>query len=692
MEPAEVDALLAAEHAEQRRQAVLAMVKLDPSEVVPRLLRALGDSDWRVREEAQRIGANLAIDEALLSALIGAVAQPDNVGLRNAALALLGALGERASSALLDAFKAAEPTARKFVVEAIAGTGDRRAVPLLSDVAVASDLNDAAGAIEALGRIGGAEAEAALRRVLGSQEVYLRMAALQALDRMRVTLPWEQLEPLLSERLVFRVALSALGRTGHVAAVAPLLSALAESSSRLAAMAAGALCELAASEQGAEAVARGMLGLGQDARSRLRELALEGEGEAARAAVELLCRARDPEVLPAVVECACRNELADGAEAAIRAWGYDAARALLSLYQTDVDAPRAPATLELGSDLAASLSSGAVTAAFGGQPGGDFVVELRGALRAAMQSRQSELMAAATRAMAQWAEPGDAGRLVALAGSSHAEVCEAARLALTALVERDSEAVGRALLGVNLEGPSGQMLVELIARTGGEAAFDRLRTALLAPDPATRSAAIRALSRLHGLKVGEAIAMALTDESSEVQLVAAEALGGLLQRGEGSELLLQSLLVALDGPAPQVQEAAARALRWAEAGSEVDDALSHWAQAGGAELRVIAIDALVARASPLLGAALERALQDGEPKVVKKALNTYAVQGPSDPSTLIAALEHPLSEIRRVAIDLLLRRGDDRALAALFAHRERESDDVLRQKLGDALAELGRGH
>ena len=70
------------------------------------------------------------------------------------------------------------------------------------------------------------------------------MAALDALNRREVAIPWEELEPLLQERLLRRVALSALGRTGRVEALGPLFAALEESTLHVVAAASVALARL----------------------------------------------------------------------------------------------------------------------------------------------------------------------------------------------------------------------------------------------------------------------------------------------------------------------------------------------------------------------------------------------------------------------------------------------------------------
>ena len=95
MDLAEIARALDAADAEQRRRAVLAHGRPGKEpEVGALLVRALGDRDFRVREEAIWHRPRAVRTARIMPALLAAAAQrSDNVGLRNAALALLKALG-----------------------------------------------------------------------------------------------------------------------------------------------------------------------------------------------------------------------------------------------------------------------------------------------------------------------------------------------------------------------------------------------------------------------------------------------------------------------------------------------------------------------------------------------------------------------------------------------------------------------
>lgn len=670
----ELERALGAEHAEERRQAVIAIGEYPDKGAGPLLLRALGDAEWRVREEAVRVGADVAERWELIGELVAAVGQGENVGLRNAALDLLGQLGEAAVGALVASLGTVAETARKFVIEALAHSG----VPSVVDTLVAeldgAGPNEIASAIDALGAIGGEAAERALLAQLASGESYVRMAAIDALNRLGAVVPWDSLDPLLDDRLVFRVALEAMGRCDDARALSPLMRALEDRSPRVVATAASALGRLAASPLRAE-VQRVLEVAAGAQRTRLAELSQRSGSDAGRAAVELLTLARDPAALRPMLELAQQRALGRGVVSAMCAWGWDAVDRLLEIYR-DERARRGAAALEVAGELARSL------------PDRDAVLVggLREALRRELQGIEPDLLAAAVRGMGSWAEASDARRLVALASSEHEDVREGSRLALESLAERELAAVADALVGVNPDGTGGAQLAGLIARVSEADAPARLHAALLASEPETRCAAIRGLAAHGGPKSAELLALSLTDESADVQVAAADALGQVLAREHAPDGA-SALSAALDAEGAAVQAAAARAL--AAAGvADASPALVRVAREGAAAARVAAIEALCALVPDDLASVLERALTDEEPDVVKQALRGLNAQAAAGaPRALREALEHAAWDVRATAAELLGEQADAASRDALRARLDREADRFVREAIGRALGE-----
>jgi HEAT repeat protein len=166
MSVADIQVALESVDVEVRRDAVLAAGALRDAGLAGLLLRALGDADWRVREEAIRVVCDIAIEFDLVRSLIEGLCQGNNVGLRNASREVLRRLGGGAARSLVSALTEVEPNDRKFIVEALACGGTDEAIDTLIESAHGDDPVIAVAAMDALAQLGGTRVEAALREML----------------------------------------------------------------------------------------------------------------------------------------------------------------------------------------------------------------------------------------------------------------------------------------------------------------------------------------------------------------------------------------------------------------------------------------------------------------------------------------------------------------------------------------------
>lgn len=667
---------------EARRRTVMALENSGAEEAGELVLVALGDEDWRVRKEAVRVASALAERMSLVSDLVAAITQGENVGLRNAALEVLGHLGTTASPHLRKALDRVASHGRKFVVEALGDTGDPAVVPDLEKAAVDLDPNVAAAAIDALARIGGPEADRALRARLAAPDPFQRMAALDGLDRIGAVVPWEQLEPLLEDRLVRRVALRVLGRTGRLEAIAPLFEAMLEPSAHVVASAAIALCRLCASSpEVADEVARRALDLGDEPRSVLRDLVLHGDAEERPAAATVSLLARDAASLASVVSLAADGAMPREAMEAARRWGTGAVGPLLSARSSLVGMASAIA-LELAADLAAGPL---VT---GRSPDPSLASDVRRALRSGLSDPDPRVRLAAVRGLTWWAEDGDAPRLVALAGEGDEDLARAAGDVLARLAGRAERAVRDSLAPVPLEGTGGAALTSVVGKLGGGDAMERLQAALSADDAATRRAAVEALASVGGERAAEHVALALTDENVDVQTAAARALGSI-RAADGRHVGTGHLLLALESESPAVRAAAARALGEAGEGRAVE-LLRELVREGAPGVAVAAMEGLRALKDPTFGDLLVEALGHGDPEVVKQAL--LAIQETDSEraaARLAVGLSHSAWDVRAMAAKLLGRVKGEDARRALEERLQVETDDLVRASIESALRGTG---
>src|SRR5262249_29372217 len=140
--------------AEERRQATAQLGRLPLDRVLPLLIRALGDEDWRVRKEATIAARVFAGEHALHAALIEVLAGGDNVGLRNAAVEVLAAAGHAATAALAQALPTLDADGRKLVVETLGRGRDPASIVTFEAALADADDNVRQGAVEAIAGLG----------------------------------------------------------------------------------------------------------------------------------------------------------------------------------------------------------------------------------------------------------------------------------------------------------------------------------------------------------------------------------------------------------------------------------------------------------------------------------------------------------------------------------------------------------
>ncbi len=677
MKPDSLQSALYDDDVEVRREAVMAIGSSRAEGLGPQLLVALGDSEWRVRKEAALVAREHAVRLGILPDLVEAICQGENVGLRNAALEVLEELGPEAADVLLEALPKVPDHNRRFVIEALACGGDERVVATLAEAVDGSDSMVAVAAMEALAAIGGTHVDSVLRSQLKSSDSFRRMAALDGLNRIGAVVAWEELSPLLTDRLVRRVALGAMGRCGRREAVAPLVQALSERSAHVLSTAVVALAQLTAGpDDAAREVVAQVAGLDEGVLGRLRAVLHEGVLEARRAAAQILSLAQDRAALPGVVALTSYESLPLATLNALRTWGPDALRGLIELAESP-SAISCGRALELASELATDPSIADPV----------LIGELRRVLRTAISHGEPGVVRAAVRCMEHWGEAYDAVALVRAAQADGPEVAQACGLALVELARRARPAVEQAVYGIELDGPAGAPLATLVAELGGPNAFSRLQAGLSSQDADTRKAVVTGLAKLGGAKAAELVAFCLADESVDVQMTAARALGKLRDEA-GRPVGIDSLFLALHSESPGVQAATVRAL--GDAGDErAIEPLRSLARTGGQGVVPAAIEALRRLGDSALDELLVEALSSDDEEVVKQALVAIFEGRARDAlEHLNTGLKHPAWDVRQLAADLLGELGDKRAVASLRAQLEVEQDELVAGTITGALARL----
>jgi HEAT repeat protein len=665
---------------EARRVAVQQIAKVRGSDAAELLLRALGDEDWRVRKEAAVVTPTIERRDEVVATLVAALEETVNIGLRNAAVEALVAIGPDAVAATVAALPRLDADARKLAIEVLGGVADLRCTVALSHALDDEDVNVRVAAAEALrnAALAGEEsrelATRSLVQALSTRGTFLKIAALESLARLEARLPWRIFEPHAADPLLRRYAIAAACGSREPDAVCALAFATGDPSPTIAREAIVALGELVAAgpldtlllDVAREAFRQTPVGC-----ANTRRAALDEEDPAARSgALALLGLAREPDDVALLVD-ALGEDLAERADLALRLFGPGAVAPLLAAVRDARPSVRAAA---LG--LAASLE-------------GDQSPEVQDALRTAIDDASPDVVASALETLGPIGDANDLLRIAAIVDNPNERIAAAATNAVWALAARHVD-TARALLRSPDAGPDKLALacVLLGAIASTQALRDEdvrmLERALAHDRPQVRRAAIDALAQ-GGDPAADAVVFALADEDHDVQLAAIRALGRL---GRAEPLVG----VLANTRNPVLAAAVLRALGDADPARAIEAASPLVRHADGA-VACAAVEAIGRLATAHLPASVATACEDGlffaldhkDADVVKLALSLVGSRpGARALARLGLCLDHASWEVRRLAAELLGQESGAGAQALLRARYEREKDPTVRDAIAVA--------
>ena len=699
-----VRAQLADAEPEVRRRATQAIPSLPAPDASELLVTALGDEDWRVRKEAAAIAAKIEPRTSVVFAVARALAEHENIGLRNAAVEALIQIGPDAVPGAIDALGRLDADGRKLAIEVLAGAPTLAGMRTIARSLQDPDVNVVVACAEALGKadLAGEEARElateALSKLLERDDAAVRVAALASLRALEATVSWSRLEPLVGEPLLRRSAISAAAGSVTARALVSMVEAVAEphaTLSRDALVALGRSFEESWDEPEPLEVAVKMLRASPAAHARVRALAAAtDDAEARGAAILALGLIRDPDDVALIADALGDDAIADRAEAALQLFGPDALGPLIAAGKTAAPSLRG-ATISM-------LPALGVPAA-----------EPLAAVREAALDPSPEVVVPALKSLAIVGQAVDLVPTARHVRSRDARVSAAAEGALLAIAQREA-AAARAMVGSLNEDEDALamcIVLEALARVRAVADGDvtRLEGALTHREAGVRRAAIDALAAIGGWAppatqksasgtpisstisspplsikpkgnveaawahdAARAVTVALADEEAVVALAAIRALGRLGRSEQLASLAattkdpmrLGTVLRALRDADPERAYAAARPLLRSPEPS----------------IAAGAIAALEGRVEALLGAT-----DHPDHEVVKLALGEIAKIGDERAiAALAAALEHASESVRKHAAELLGQSGEGEALLRARLDRERSAD--VRRAIMEALA------
>ncbi|MGC4065547.1 MAG: HEAT repeat domain-containing protein [Polyangiaceae bacterium] len=571
-----------------------------------------------------------------------------------------------------------DPDGRKLAAEALGRTGHFAAIEPLSCLLNNPDPNVRVAAIEAIGCVGSTQVEQVeplLVAALEREDVLERLAALEAINELRIVLPWSKLEPAVPVEVLERAALTAAARSGAPEAGAPLVHALIDCSSLAEVWPVLVLSDFVSSSLEALESARTHLArVPADVRAFLYQLAEAEEFELRCAALQVVGAIGDEDASRRLLDVAEREEASGVADHLLGA--------LANL---------SPQVIE------ERLFAGSIS---------QRTLLLRTLSRYPNLLRQSLVMDAAAVALSSDDERLTQVALEVLEVTSD-ERCLRLLVgkmgALPPLLRRTSVVVLQemALRHVELsraiasqqkrdggDALAAAVLIGALAAGGygtSEGDCDFLTRCLTHDSAFVRCAAIDALADIGDAGSADALAFSLADEELEVRLAAVRALGCLRDERGAASVVERLIELSRRTDDRELLVAAVKALGDA-ADPRALSVLRPIAKSGEPAASVAAVEAIGQIQDPRRIDALIDGLAHSDVEVVKATMGVLA--GETDvrvDAHLGACLDHESWEVRRLAADLLGRRGGDVAEGLLRAKRSAEREPLVNDAIERAL-------
>ena len=653
-----------------RRQAVYGMSLRPQGTPLAQILNALSDTDWRVRREAISLAAQTREKDALTDALLARVVETDNIGLRNAAIEVLGMVAQGKALKFANACERAGEGARKFLVEAMGKTRDPQMIDHLESLIRGNDANVAAAAVEALVCIGGTRAERLLAERLSTPHLFLRVSIVEGLTRLGTRVPWVDLRPAVEDVIVRRISAELLGRTGDPQALEFLLELATDASPQTSSAALRAIAKLAvdAAAHRTELVER--LSASNDSfRHVLYESLLHGDTATRQGAAYLAVLCKDENSLEAVIQTVADDVVDPETVEALRNWGVELIEPLLMHRGAE------PRIWAIALALAAELSHRHLDRV---PPGARD--RIRSMIERDLTDATDAVRAAAAESLRWWGEPRDCRALVECLSSPSHQVRAAATSTLEELAKRVPADVEQALQHADLDGPGGADIAHVLSRLDSQGAIDLLKRGLHSRDSRTRRAVIQALAMANATDVAELIGYAVADEDVDVQIAAVRTLGQMSNREADGPLS-----TALDSPFAPIRAEAALALGRREA-SHALPRIRALLQDRAPVVVAAALDALAWLGDSEVASSVELALCHPDDEVFQAGLRAACTLPPRDAETfLVKGLRHSAWNVRMQAIKLLLELDTEHARAVLTEALANETDSMVRHAIESGL-------
>ncbi len=647
--------------AEERREAAVDLGRTG-REAVPLLLRALRDTDWRVRKTAVEALVVLGGRE-VTEGLVQLLSAEDNAGARNSSIETLVRLGSQSVDALLPLLAVRDPDVRKFAVDILGDIGDRRAVSHLISGLRDPDENVRVAAAEALGKVRDRRSvEPLIACLSGAEQGWLDYAAAEALGEIGDERALAPLLGALARSGLREPVLESLGRIGNVNTLAPLLGGLDDPLRivrEVSVIAITAIYRKSGADDRRSIVAVVRAALTEKTLSRLEEMIDSGAGELVKAAAIITGWSGRPAAVPKLLSLLHEEEMEEPVVQSLLALGSAGVEALRARLSEENVLVRRVAALVLG-ELGRR--------------------EAEGDLLALLDDENGHVRETAAEALGKLGSAAAIEKLIGLLEDEYESVQESAIRALAG-IGNESMLAGLLRDFSLREAGMRRNIVRLLGRIGTERAADALAFALKDEEPAVRKAVITALDSIRASGAARPLLLAVTDDDPEVRMLAAEALAKT-----GAPEAADALLPLLKDEDLWVRAAAARGLGKLGASRFAKVLAEHLGRATDIFLLAL-VDVLGSTPAPVALEPLLALTEHPDSEVRKTVLHALASYDWERvrPSVLAHLLDSHWV-VRKAAVEILRSRREPSAAQTLGRLADDDPDPSVRKAAREALA------
>ncbi|MGA1794476.1 MAG: HEAT repeat domain-containing protein [bacterium] len=648
---------------ETRYAAVKELSRIQSVDVLPHLLKAVGDTSLRIREEALQ-GICSFPQEVIFPRLEDLLRDQEHAHFRTAAMEAFPRYGKEATPWLLGLLKDGDEEVRMFSAAILGDIRDPAAVEDLINALNDPDDNVRHASAEGLGKIGDARAVRPLIDCL-HQDFWIQYPAIIALGRIGDPCAIEHLLPLLDDEMLRQAVVESLGQIGDVAAIPALTGALSCNDPALRNDTIASLVNIqrmAKPKGGCLPGIKHALRNGDLIEHLLRSLQ-DGDLEIRRNAVIALGWLKDKRAVAPLVALMTSYDLEEYVVGALVSIGDGAVPCIIEgLHNPD---PRIRACIIRCIDW------------IGNRQGVEACIPC-------LKDENIEVRNQAAMAMAGW-------------------------LDLAAIEDGLFESLS------DPEPEMRSLVAEILGRSSSKRLVDRLLPELFVKDRSRRLLAITILGRLKNPRTCSPLKGLLEDPSDEIRSAAYIALSSLTVKGLSEELLARGITDA----SPRVRKAVASSIT-AETGTPLEGTLLVLLGDQDQDVRLAAIEALGRIGDPCCAEDLVRAFSDtpkhlglailramgnlrtarslrfltGFLKRHDRDLKRVAIESlgmlkdKGSIPDLIVAMDDCDWSIRSAAVQALAQIGDRRCSGAL-RKKLKDPDDIVRKEAVRALGMLG---